>query len=522
LTDFLFPPHVRISAEQLTAVANTNAARSIFTGAVRTTSRAGSRLRFGLSTSNASVREDYRNDAALQAFFSRLEGQTHRLLFADPGYALRGSFPTGELLSNNTFANGTTGWSSFADEVLSVSDRVMRVTRRSSGVTPQIRQRATVIQYAPYASRAFLVNGRGSPSLFSYMDSGAVVPLAQTAGPGMATASMVASTTTIDSAPYDAAATGNAGDYFEVHYMSLARCALIDGGVNLLTRSEEFNDATWAKGQATVTANSIVAPDGTLTADDLVDNAVNALHFVQKSFTITSSAVDIQVSIAVKARSRSFCTLLLGDGSTNLAQSFNLAIGALGASNSTGATWANLRSFVTDLGNGWYRLTMVGRKTSSATAITMSILPASSDGGTTYAGSSNAAIALWRATGSLSGVPARLKQTSSVESTGETQNGTTLHLKGLPPSMSNLLLPGARVQLGTQLNIVTAPLHSDAAGFGFLECGMRWRVSPSDNAPVIIHQPFGRFIQTGPETGWDQQPGGFSNYDLQIEEALDA
>ena len=43
---------------------------------------------------------------------------------------------------------------------------------------------------------------------------------------------------------------------------------------NLLTYSEQFDNAVWTKSNASITANAIIAPDGTLTADKLVEDGV--------------------------------------------------------------------------------------------------------------------------------------------------------------------------------------------------------------------------------------------------------
>lgn len=42
---------------------------------------------------------------------------------------------------------------------------------------------------------------------------------------------------------------------------------------NLVLRSQEFNNAAWAKTNVTVTANTAIAPDGTMTADSAVSNS---------------------------------------------------------------------------------------------------------------------------------------------------------------------------------------------------------------------------------------------------------
>ena len=47
----------------------------------------------------------------------------------------------------------------------------------------------------------------------------------------------------------------------------------VTGRRNLLTYTEDFSNAAWAKANATLTANAAVAPDGTMTADTIQHNA---------------------------------------------------------------------------------------------------------------------------------------------------------------------------------------------------------------------------------------------------------
>jgi hypothetical protein len=49
------------------------------------------------------------------------------------------------------------------------------------------------------------------------------------------------------------------------------------GRRNLLTRTEEFDNAVWVKTNTSVVANNATAPNGTLTADTVTSNAVNSL-----------------------------------------------------------------------------------------------------------------------------------------------------------------------------------------------------------------------------------------------------
>ena len=54
---------------------------------------------------------------------------------------------------------------------------------------------------------------------------------------------------------------------------------------NLLTYSEQFDNAVWIKSNATVTANAVVAPDGTNTADNYVATAVSGEHTNDQYFS---------------------------------------------------------------------------------------------------------------------------------------------------------------------------------------------------------------------------------------------
>jgi hypothetical protein len=69
---------------------------------------------------------------------------------------------------------------------------------------------------------------------------------------------------------------------------------------NLVTYSEQFDNAAWAKGDVTVTANAVIAPDGTTTADEIVENLVSNPHRVIKGGLPSVAGSDLTVSVFVK------------------------------------------------------------------------------------------------------------------------------------------------------------------------------------------------------------------------------
>ena len=116
---------------------------------------------------------------------------------------------------------------------------------------------------------------------------------------------------------------------------------------NLLTFSEQFDNAAWTKNNGTVAANTTAAPDGTLTADKFVENTSNSSHFIIQSATTTANIHTF--SVYAKAAGRTF--VLLYHDQSNSGAVFNLSNGAITTPSGIPLAAAS----VTDAGNGWYR-----------------------------------------------------------------------------------------------------------------------------------------------------------------------
>lgn len=526
MADLIIPPWMRVSGGRFDIVSNTAAASSIFTGAVRTLARTGDRVKTMIRIDNASSRESAPVRALARAIRAGMRGQANRIWFTDPSYTRRGSFPTSELLTNNTFASGTTGWTGDG-ATLTVADRTLRATYvNATSACGFTRSGISVTQYAPHVLRAAFSSFRGAVSTgVAQLVTTGITATGSVSGVGMATATIVPETTTVLAEPYFSRSGSVYGDYMECPYISLARCALADNGPNLLQRSNEIDNAYWTKLNCTVDTNNAVAPDNTTTADLLRETAVNAGHQVSSTaVTVSSSAADYAFTVCVAPSSRTWCFIEMDEssGGTSAVAYFNLSTGAVGSSG-VNAGWANIRTFSKSLGNGWYALSIVARKTSAATSVTGVVGIATGNSAPSYLGTAGlAAIAISDATLAQSSVPTRPVRTSSASTTGTTQSGLGIYLKGLPASTSGLLLPGDWVQIGKQLCIVAASLDSDSMGWGYLLLGYPIRTATSDNDPVIIHEPFGRFIATSNEGGWDESPGGFSNFEFELIEALDS
>jgi hypothetical protein len=143
---------------------------------------------------------------------------------------------------------------------------------------------------------------------------------------------------------------------FDHHPATLKRLGLLvePQRTNLLLRSQEFDNAAWNKSDSTVTANAVVAPDGTISADKLVEAASTAVHYVNRTGTLTASTT-YALSVYAKAAERSRVQLAgsAGSWSATLTATFDLAAGTVVSSSWVAAS-------IVSVGNGWYRCTVVG------------------------------------------------------------------------------------------------------------------------------------------------------------------
>ena len=127
---------------------------------------------------------------------------------------------------------------------------------------------------------------------------------------------------------------------------------------NSLTYSADFSNAAWVKTRSSITSNTIVAPDGTLTGDKLVeDTTASNTHFVNQSASVTNPT-QYTVSVYLKAGERTIVDFITASGTaTYSAISVNLTLGTIGPP-ITGLPSAVSTSTITSVGNGWYRITM--------------------------------------------------------------------------------------------------------------------------------------------------------------------
>ena len=169
-------------------------------------------------------------------------------------------------------------------------------------------------------------------------------------------------------------------------------------GTNLMTYSEQFDNAAWTKANATITANAAVAPDGATTADKIVEDNTTAFHVAFDGFSAAAST-RYSFSVYVKAAERSWAQFALGPstyfGGVGVSAYFNLTSGTVGTvtSNATALSSATMQK----LPNGWYLCTLTATTNAASGGANAYIRIANADGGASYLGDGSSGIYIWGA-----------------------------------------------------------------------------------------------------------------------------
>ena len=146
---------------------------------------------------------------------------------------------------------------------------------------------------------------------------------------------------------------------------------------NILVRSEEFQ-TTWAVvGSATLETNKATAPDGNLTADELVDDSSTGTGSIALSQTFTvETSTAYTLSVFCKKNGLDFVALRTQAWTTpgNVESFFDLSSGVVGTAG-TGHTLA-----IKDVGDGWHRCSITMTSDSVDTAAGIRIYLSDGDG----------------------------------------------------------------------------------------------------------------------------------------------
>ena len=249
---------------------------------------------------------------------------------------------------------------------------------------------------------------------------------------------------------------------------------------NLLTYSEEFNNASWFINNSSISQNSVVAPDDSLTADKLIENNTNNQHVIYKPRTGSNETVTL--SVFCKAAERTKVWLQLSNFSTATAQAiYNLSAGTASSPNANNADYTNSSTSIIAYPNGWYRCILTTTKGSVNTTNNPSISTADASNNLIYLGDGTSGVYIWGAQ-------------LEVSSTATNYMKTTAAAVSIPVAASTYFSSGFEENTGFTSTLAANvfspydPVYDDFAGALFGPGQGRYMRQTSNKSAIVYNE----------------------------------
>ena len=173
---------------------------------------------------------------------------------------------------------------------------------------------------------------------------------------------------------------------------------------NLALHSEDFTQSVWSLVflSASVSANQATSPDGTINADSVADTATTAEFGVGQLITATNNTPQT-VSIYVKANGSNFVMLRFYGNNVQYYYCVvaNLSTGVI-TKTQAGSAASSTSSTITNMGNGWYRITATATMNTTDYYLIANLVPSATPtigdfGNSSYTGTGSNSIYVWGA-----------------------------------------------------------------------------------------------------------------------------
>jgi hypothetical protein len=160
---------------------------------------------------------------------------------------------------------------------------------------------------------------------------------------------------------------------------------LIEGSqTNYVLFSQDFSNANWTKTNSSI-GTTTTAPDGTSTAQKLVEAAGSAEHYV--TATVGGTGNDSNESIYVKAAERSW--VAIANATRSVVANFNVGTGVVGTF--TGFSNTSIEA----LANGWYRCKAYASAGQTDLRIQLGDADTGTGGTYSYTGDGSSGLFIW-------------------------------------------------------------------------------------------------------------------------------
>ena len=269
-----------------------------------------------------------------------------------------------ELVTNGGFDSDTTGWT-LTNGTATVSSGQVTLTNGSAGVFATLHQEITTVAGKWYKVACDFIGGNrgvvqvgttargfdlGASQAFT--SAGQIILFFRASGTRsfvtIVSSNVVGQTGIFDNISVREIPGNHAYVTASGSRPVLARTP--DGGRrNLLTYSEQFDNAAWVKTAVSASADQTQAPNGTTTADLITASAGTSGKYVgELNLTFTGQRT---YSFYVKYGTHQFVQIM-NNGTTQLYANFDIQNGV------AGNTGTGMTSSITSVGSGWYRISL--------------------------------------------------------------------------------------------------------------------------------------------------------------------
>lgn len=302
-----------------------------------------------------------------------------------------------ELVTNGDFSNGTTGWTAGGTASLSVVNGRLRILQTGTTAAWAYQSLSTVKGRRYWVSLNFESVSGSTLAVFVGTTIGGIETYVAT--PGNVTSytfSFVATATShyIGVQPWTISLNREAyfdnisvrelpGNHAFNNSGNSANFPVLSARYNLLTKTEQFDDVAWLVSNTLVTADTVNAPNGTLTADKIYETSATGVFLRYQS--VMPGAGTYTMTVYAKSAERS--KFALEYASSTPAAVFDLANGSVFST-------TNCNAKITSAGSGWYICSMTATVAAGSTSV-VSIRDAS--GNRTYTGDGISGIYIWGA-----------------------------------------------------------------------------------------------------------------------------
>lgn len=168
---------------------------------------------------------------------------------------------------------------------------------------------------------------------------------------------------------------------------------------NMVTYSEQLDNAAWTKTEVTIAANSIAAPDGATTADTVTNTVVNSIHSIYTASVTTVASSVYRMSVYLKYGTYQY-VVLRSQAPTTAYVGIDLLNGTIAVNGST-----VLSSSIRSVGSGWYKVEFTYAVSGIADFPTINLTTSAYDRTTAYAGTTGQYIYAWGMSLQLASAP---------------------------------------------------------------------------------------------------------------------